>query len=96
MESSGFSDEWYKQAWALEEGVDVSAGPACFNLYDGEIESKADQILAAGCTCGGAIGRYAPRRDRAAEKNENQTTGPDPKGVNVCQPAPDDRSQRGF
>ena len=57
-----FSEAWYQKALTDEAGVDVAAGPAAsaFFFYDQEVETKANQLLAAAASSGTSLEEMRP------------------------------------
>lgn len=54
------TEEWYRNALELEADGEVGAGPPSFSFSDREIETKADQILAAGASAGVSLEEMRP------------------------------------
>lgn len=75
MGQLNLTEEWYRNALEIEADVEISAGPPIFSFYDREIETKADQILAAAASAGVSLEEMRPVALELLRRMKKRKTG---------------------
>ena len=75
MGKLNLTEEWYQNALELEADDEVGAGPPSFSFYDREIETKADQILAAAASAGVSLEEMRQVALELLRRMKKQKTG---------------------